>query len=173
MKPVSPSLKDTQQENETMSDIPEYIKGAQFINHEAAIDTEMWPRDFYRYDPSRKAVARMMELGGIINADDVEQSISLGERYAAARSCVAFVSDIGGVALYTVVTADVRKGSEHKLEGIRPSESEIDFGPDDLDYIIVTIWPYAYNRKRAWETGRWTGGQLDIIQDIEPEVPNE
>lgn len=156
-----------------MPKTPEYIKGARFIHEDEEIDEEMWPRDLYRYDPSEKAVSRMMKLGGIIEREDVEQALSLGEKYAAARGCVSFVTNLGGVALYVVVNADVRHGSKHKLEHLRPSQSEIDFGPDDLDYRIVTIWAYIYDRDRAWGTGRWTGEQLDVIEEIEPDIHYE
>lgn len=151
-----------------MTEPPSYIRGAKFIDNEAEIEEGLWPRETGLYSPTSKFTSRFVELGDIIDGDDITEAILYGERYAAARGCVAFVSDLGGVALYIIVSYDVP--DDLSLES-RPSLDQYpNLTPDDLDYVAVTLWPYVYDREKAWGTGRWSSEQLDRIDDVEPDI---
>lgn len=139
---------------------PKYIKGASFIEEDEELDEEWWPRDPFRYDPTEKWKQRMRRLSGIVESQDVKEAIQLGDIYRAANNNVAFVNDLGGLTIYVVMDAELQKrGDEYPIE------------PDESDYWFkgVTVWPYIYDRAQAWESGRWTGRELDVVEQIKKE----
>lgn len=135
--------------------LPDFIMDARFIDEEADVDRSKWPRDPSIYEPSDKFVQRFKELGGIIDEDDVTGAFRYGGLYKAKHDCVCFVNNLGGVAIYTVVSAD-----HLELDSIDVERSH---------YRIVTLWAHVFDRDEAWATGRWTGQQLDTIDTMEPE----
>lgn len=148
-------------------DYPEYVRGARFIDADGDIEEWLYPRDVDFYEPSQKFIGRVKELNGAIEGDDISFAINYGEMYAAARGCVAFVNDAGGVVYYIVVEAELK---EHlKTKGHSKDEGIQELTVNDFNHRAVTVWPYVYDRDRAWDTGRWTGQELDIIESIEPE----
>jgi len=139
---------------------PNYIKGASFIKEDEDVDENWWPRDPFRYDPTRKWKKRMRRLSGIIETQDVREAIQQGDIYRAAKGNVAFTYDLEGLAIYVVMDAQLEKeGDEYPTD------------PDKSDYWFkgVTVWPYIYDRELAWSTGRWTGKQLDVVEQIRKE----
>lgn len=153
-----------------MPKTPEYIKGARFIHEDEEIEQALWPRHPGEYTPSDKFFERRRRLAGIIEGEDITHAIMYGEMWPAANGCIAFVTDMGGVVLYVVVQSEMIE-DQWTLE--QAHEEEKDFGPGDLNYRLVTIWPYVHDRDRAWATGRWTGQQLDVIEEIEPDIHYE
>lgn len=149
-------------------DLPHFVEGAKFLRTEEGIDEWMYPRDPDRYEPTRKFRQRFRELGGCINGQDINDAFEYGELYPAAQGCASFIKDAGGVAFYVIVSANLKPNYEDK----RPLSEEQykKFNADDFDHTAVTVWPYVYDRDRAWNTGRWSGKQLDKIQDIEPDI---
>lgn len=147
-------------------DIPGYIEGAKFIEPGAEVDQDLWPRCPSKYVPTRKFQQRFKDLGSIVTEDDVTGAIRYGEVWPSARATISFVNDLGGVVIYVVASSDLK--SDEDLE-VRPSESQYpDLQPEDFYYTLVTLWPYVYDRERAWGTGRWSGQQLDEIEEIQP-----
>lgn len=147
-------------------DLPHYVEGASFLRIGDEVDMDLWPREPSAYRPSNKFYLRMRMLAGIIKGDDIEQAIRFGETYPAARGCLAFVSDLGGMAIYVIAGADIR--DPDAVKGLRPSSQEIDFGLDDLDHYIVTLWVHVYDADAAWKTGRWSRDQISTVEEIEP-----
>lgn len=147
---------------------PEYISGARFIEPERSIDRWMYPRDPSKYNPSGKFRDRFNHLAGIVDGSDIADAINYGELYPASSGCVTFVKDAGGVVFYVVVTSDISEYLDQKEleEGANFEDLEV----DKLEHTIVTLWPYVNDRERAWATGRWTGQQLDIVEEIEPDI---
>lgn len=146
--------------------LPRYIKRARFIRPEAEIEESFYPRNATEYHPTQTYRGRYQRLRGIITAEDVKGCIHNGEMYPAAKGCAAFVKDLGGVVLYVVVTANLITE-----DGIVPRDEydqypEIDV--DSFEHKLVTMWAYVTNRDEAWATGRWTGDQLDEIEELDP-----
>lgn len=149
-------------------DHPPYIEGAMFLRPEEEFDEELYPRDPLKYTPSDKFLDRFNRLGGIINSDDVQETIRYGKMYPSARGTVSFVKDLGGVILYIVVTADVPT-DEDNLAPREATEKYPSLQIEDLDHSGITIWPYLFSRDKALDTGRWSTKQLKEIQEIEPD----
>lgn len=147
---------------------PSYIDGANFIQTEGEHEEWMFPREPDRYEPSDKFIQRFRKLGGAVKGDDIEDAIKYGESFTAARGCVAFVKNAGGVAFYMVVDAEYNGHEDIEPEALQDHYDELD--ADDFKHRAVTLWAYVYDRDRAWDTGRWTGDQLDTIEELEPEV---
>lgn len=148
------------------NELPKYIKGAHFIDAQAYIDKELWSRSLDDYEHSTKFRSRYRELKSCFDGQDLRDTVEYGDMYAAARSCVAFVNDFGGVALYVIATADVKEDVDTTA---RPSSDEYPpLTKEDMSYNTVTIWPYVYNRNEAWNWG-FSSKQLDMIESIEPE----
>lgn len=139
---------------------PRYIKGAKFIDEDDEVDADWWPRHPPRYDPTDNFQSRMRRLSGIIDGKDVKKAIEEGDIYRAANENVAFVNDLGGLAIYVVVDAKLQKRGD-----------EYPTNPMKSDYYFkgVTVWPYIYDRDDAWGTGRWSSKELDIIEQIKKE----
>lgn len=140
--------------------VPKYIKGAAFIQEDEDVDEDWWPRDPYRYDPTEKWKQRMRRLSGIIESGDVREAIQTGDIYRAANNNIAFVKDLSGIVLYVVMDAQLQK-----------VDDEYPTNPSKTDYWFkgVTVWPYIYDRDKAWSTGRWTGRELDVVEQIRKE----
>lgn len=145
---------------------PMYVRGAHFILKDVDVDTDMWSRSLDDYEHSTKFRSRYRELKSCFDGQDIRDTVEYGDVYAAARGCVAFINDFGGVALYVVVAADLKGSAETTA---RPSDDEFpNLTQNDMDYTAVTIWPYIYNHDEAWKWG-FSSEQLELIENIEPE----
>lgn len=132
---------------------PDFIKGARFIDTSRDIDRDNWPRDPSLYKPSNRFAQRFKELSGIVRGSDITEAFRYGFLYPAKQNCVTFVSDLGGVAIYPIVTDDTIAGVSMEVR----------------DLTMVTLWAHVHDREEAWNTGRWTGVQLNAIDQMEPD----
>lgn len=134
-----------------------YIKEANFINEEKEVEMDWWPRDPYRYDPTNAWRNRIKELDGIVGSEDIQEAIQLGDMYKSANDTLTFVNDLGGLVIYVVVDAQLQKRGDSY-----PTNPTM----EDYWFKGVTVWPYIYDRDKAWSTGRWTGDDLDKVEQM-------
>lgn len=142
------------------TNIPKYVQNANFIREEEEVDEDWWPRDPYIYTGTKKWSERVKRLEGIINTTDIQEAFQLGDIYKSANNTVCFINDLDGLVIYVVADAQLLKvGDSYPTD------------PDHTDYNFkaVTVWPYVYDRDSAWATGRWTGQQLDEVEEITSE----
>lgn len=155
-----------------MSDdnIPGYIDGAKFINTHDSPPEWMYPRDFSDYEVSRKFRSRFREIKGIFDGQDIRDVVEFGDLYAAAQGCASFVMAKDGVALYLVVSADLKKSITEPDEGSwEEIREKYDIDKGSFTHTAVTIWPYIVDSDTAWAAGISTK-QQEIIEDIKPDL---
>jgi len=140
-----------------MKETENYIVQASFILEDEDVDKDWWYREPFMYSPTNNWVSRSRELAGVVETEDLREVMQKGDIYAAVSNTVAFVKDFGGVVLYVVVAAELKKDIDSY-----PST------PDKSDYRFkaVTIWPYIYDRNKAETESRFTIRGLNVMKQI-------
>jgi hypothetical protein len=151
--------------------IPGYVKGAKFVNETEKPQEWVFPREPGEYSPTNKFVDRYNQLRGIIEGENIADAIMTGRLYSAAKGCHAFVLDLNGVALYIVVAADYT--GPRTFAGYEDLKKVNGVNHEDFEHSTITLWPYVYNRDKAWGEGGWPSKDLDKIQQIEPDIPED
>lgn len=148
--------------------MPSHIQGAQFINEDTEPLEWVYPRELDNYELTRKFRSRFRDIKGIIDGDDVRDVVEYGEMWSAAQGCCAFVMQKRGIAIYTIVAADVK--DEYLADGEdQESIDYSDFDSEAFNHTAVTLWPYVVDEEVAWMQGI-SSKEIQLIEEIEPDI---
>lgn len=150
-------------------ELPQYIQGAKFITLGTGIDEDFWPRDPAIYDPTMKFIQRFKEFGKMVNGNAVEDAIKYGELYPVLNNNAVFINDLGGVAYYIIVAKTLKKNLQKKLQREDVTLADIKPTQNEYNYSILSLWPYVYNKDKAWEYG-WSSEQLERIDELTDKI---
>lgn len=141
----------------TEQDSPPYIQNANFIHAEQDVDEDLWPREQYYYGKTNAWKERVETLNPVISQNDIEQTFKQGELYSSVKNSVTFARGIQGVAMYVIVSAELRK--ENGEYPSRPSTR-------DFKYNAVSVWVYPYNEDIIDISPKWSENDIQFIKNF-------
>lgn len=118
-------------------------------------DPSEWPADPRKYRATQHFTQRFRRYERAFQGKDIREAISSGNLVPALGDCAAFYTTRPGVVIYIVVGWDRSS----------PSASN--------DRVVVTGWPYVFDREEALESGTWATTTLNRIQHLNGTLMNE
>lgn len=114
-----------------------------------------WPREPDAYRPTMHFRQRFHDYNRALDGSHINEAITEGTKIPAMHTCGAFYTTRPGVVYYVVVGWD------------RTSD------PASNDRVVVTGWPWVYDREAAIESGRYSTRVLNRIQQLNGTLFNE
>lgn len=136
---------------------PKYVVDAKFIKEEENVDARLWPRDPSRYKKTKQWKERVAKLTGPVSKRIIDNTIQNGELHSALANSVSFVSEHNGVAIYVIVSAELKS-----FNGEYPTRPE----KHNFRFKKVSLWPYVYNHDQAANSSMWNSQDIYQIKHL-------
>lgn len=120
------------------------------LSDDSSFDPDDWPSAPDAYRPTSHFTQRFNNINRVLTGDIINDAITSNQLVPALNDCAAFYTTKPGVVYYIVVGWD------------RTSPSPQERG----DRVVVTGWPWLYDREEALDSGRFSSRILNRIQEI-------
>jgi len=136
---------------------PSYIKDAKFIDSTSDVDEGVWPKNVRYYKRTNNWNNRIRRIKGVIEYDEIVETVRNGNLYDSLSNSVTFVRDVSGVAIYVIVSAELID-----VNGNYPTNPSY----HDYKYKAVTLWLYVHDELEAKESGVWSSDDIESIRQL-------
>lgn len=120
-------------------------------------DKSDWPNEPTAYRATSHFIQHYRQNDRIFSGDIIAEAISSGQMVPAFNDCGAFYTDREGVVYYFIVGWD-QDSPQPKERGER---------------VLVTGWPWVYDRELALDSGRYSSRVLTRMQNVNQTLMNE
>lgn len=113
-----------------------------------------WPNEPDKYRPTAHFRQRFNDYHRALTGEIINDAITGGKKIPASDDCVAFYTTDPGIVYYLIA------GWDHQTP------------PDSDDRVIITGWPYVYDRDAALNDGRYSLRLINRVQEINQSLFN-